>query len=253
MSESLAPAVLVQLGKEAALSLSDHHSCWCAWCLEYIRSRRQLQLHHMIGKAGLRDLFGQRRFLDSWLVPVHAEGCHGAIQRFTDSATTAIIGAKNMQASELIGSAREAFFAGDMNRALYLREIALRRYPRQDQADRLKTNVIHQFNCSAGSMLVTKLLLAASTVARQWRERLSDRWMRQYLGDPTTNLPWQFYAEDVFANGGLFEKAASVLHEADVSHPRWRKQSHSTWGALVRRRALLNAVVDRIQRSCGGG
>jgi hypothetical protein len=238
------PLVLRRKGKSEALRLSDVHGCWCAWCLQYFRMANELELHHMIARAHARELFGERSFIDSWSVPVHRGLCHRSIQRFSDSATLRLAEDASKPYADLMARSRAAFYAGELSRGLFLREVAHGRITSTDRFDPLdeRENLIHLFNCAAGSVLVTKLLNSRSTVAREWRQRLqNDPLVNRVRGLVRLSPFWQFYAADVYANAGAYQTAKLIIAEAESALPRVFKSRHSASGALARRKSLLLA------------
>lgn len=229
--------------RKDALRLADQHGCWCAWCFEYISRRDELELHHMFGRAGVRQIFGDEPFLESWTLPVHRGRCHHLLQHATDTSTAQLIQAQSLPLRELERACQESFFAGDLSRALYLREVFHRRLT-TDHADVPRTHIVREFNAAAGSTLLSRLMSANSPIGKSWRHRRKTE-MELTEKDWIRNVPsFEFYAGDLYANAGYFVKAAEVLHQLEADHPRWQGRRHSAWGAILRRTAILQADLN---------
>lgn len=242
--QSSFPLSLSGRRRSEALRLSDRYGYWCAWCLNYIKAAAELELHHMIARAHAEEILGRRQFLDSWLVPVHKGWCHRSLQRFSDSATLRLAEDASRSLRSLIARSREAFYGGELSRGLFLRELVHARFASIQNLDPQleRTNLIHTFNCGAGSVLVTRLVTSPSRIASEWRKRLQN----DPLGDSgckfSTAAPfWQFFAADIYANAGAYQTAKRIIREAEDILPRVFKSRYSAAGALARRKGLLLA------------
>jgi len=198
----------------------------------------------MIARAHARELYRDQGFVDSWSVPVHRGLCHRSIQRFSDAATLRLAEDARESLGNLKARSRDAFYEGDLSRGLFLRELIHIRITSNDNFDALdeRDNLIHLFNCAAGSVLVAKLLTSKLSVARKWRQRLEHDPLSDTSQRCLTRVPfWQFYTADVYANAGAYQTAKLILKEADSSLPRVFRSRYSASGALARRKGLLLA------------
>jgi len=71
--------------RQASRSLTDQHGEWCALCLRYFFHNEPRELHHVLNRARIRNIFGSS--LDfAWVIPMHRY-CHGRLQGMADAAT----------------------------------------------------------------------------------------------------------------------------------------------------------------------
>jgi hypothetical protein len=199
--------------------LSDHHDIWCAHCFGYVDS---FELHHVWQLAGLEGFAGVSPLWESWQVPVHRGECHLALQDAANVATSRIAAAAlQPQHSRIDGACHDAFRAGDLNRTLFLRELAWRDAPAG--------------SAEAGGHLKFALnALAGSAYADTRPEFL------QETGDVVIKL----YQASVLANAGDYLTSRNAYNAIRDTMSRWRRRSNATNAILLRREALLDHEID---------
>jgi len=80
---------MITTRRQASRSLTDQHGEWCALCLRYFFHNEPRELHHVLNRARIRNIFGSS--LDfAWVIPMH-RNCHSRLQGIADAATVSFV------------------------------------------------------------------------------------------------------------------------------------------------------------------
>jgi hypothetical protein len=201
--------------------LSDQHGIWCAWCLRYIESPTDLELHHLLApRKEIQETFG----IEPWVVPVHRhpERCHRkGLQDYANYAGRSILDLRDPKALEPHATAY--FYDG------YLPACLLLRMWLASESGGLMASAREQYRytliAAAGTSQGLAYLLSEKTASTfQWAEK-----------DPETRV----YLTAAQANAGMVEHASNICNELDSAKPRIRPTTSSINSKLSRVRATI--------------
>lgn len=183
--------------------LSDHHGVWCAWCLGYIVSRTEMELHHVLAPKGeIHKTLG----FEPWVVPVHRhpEVCHRKrLQQYANEAGRGLLDALNPEGFE--ERCKKSFDRGYLPASLLLRRNAWLKSPDYQTA---RQNLVFALNaaagCGQGKSFVNEFECHESFI--------------EFRADPDLQL----YAASVHTNAGDPSRAASACDQLEATLSRVR-------------------------------
>lgn len=200
--------------------LSDRYGTWCAWCLGYIDSPADLELHHMLApRLEIKKEYG----IEPWVVPVHGhpDRCHRkGLQDYANYAGRVLLDLRDPSA--LDSHATDFFYDGYLPASLLLRKWAW-----------------NESMPTAGAREQLRYTLIAAAGTRRGLAYLSTPKASSdlQLAEPDTEL--LVYLTAAQANSGDVKHARRVFHELDVAKPRVRAATSSINSKLSRVRATI--------------
>ena len=228
--QSLSTNALRESTRTGALSLSDHHSCWCAWCTKYILLWSDLELHHIWRKDDLRSLLPGESFPLDCTVPVHKRTCHRKkLQDYANTASRHLLDLTQRSKAVFERTCAESFFEGNLNKNVFLREWARWQWPEEKSS-----HVIYELNALTGSKLSIELARKVSHSGGTWLDET------RIDKNPT----WLLYSGSVLMNGGYHVEARARFGEFEANIPRWHRHSSEPYIIYSRRKAIMSCKVD---------
>lgn len=223
----MAQAKLCDRWNLATAVLSDQHGPWCAWCVDYISSPDELELHHVLGyKERIRGTFR----LEPWVVPVHRDRCHrSGLQDYADEAGRGLLDSITLDPERFEQRCKTSFHRGNLPACLLLRRYAWAQAVKNENYSAARTNLLYALNAAAGSRLGNRFV----------RDIQKDAAFENFRED----LDIKLYAASVHANAGNLSQAWITRDQLAMAVPRVRPASSATYAKLVRMTAILGATI----------
>src|SRR6267378_4022059 len=229
----------LSLNKDLAytLTLADHHGCWCAWCLDYIKTKSELEGHHIWPRAALVGLLGKGTIPLDCLVPVHKNLCHReGFQKYSDIAGVFLRDIQSLDPHEFDRTCYRAFLEGDLSKAVFLREWASQRDWLSNDPEARYQNLIFELNALAGSSM-------ANLLTRPPRRGDASTWLEKKIRQESITSELLTYSGSVLVNGGHIGEGLKLYQQVSSTVPRWYHKSDELNGVITRRLATATCEI----------